>query len=46
MHWYYEIACIVITSWHPVTAVGRALDNTDSVTSTARDTGKERWLLE
>ena len=32
MHWYYKIACIVITNWQPVTAVGRVLDNTaDSV---------------
>ena len=32
MHWYYKIACIVITNWQPVTAVGGALDNTtDSV---------------
>ena len=33
MHWYYKIACIVITNWHPVTAVdGGVLDNTaDSV---------------
>ena len=34
MHWYYKIACIVITNWQPVTAVGGVLDNTaDSVTA-------------
>ena len=25
MHWYYKIACIVITNWHLVTAVGGCL---------------------
>ena len=46
MHWYYKIACIVITNWHPVTAVGGGLDNTADSVSTARDTGKGRWFLE
>ena len=42
MPWYYKIACIVITNWQPVTAVGGVLDNTaDSVT--AVQPGTQAW---